>query len=717
MALFGAVTNLLRLPLVFESEWVFGGVAALAVAQFRRPWEAALVALFASTTLFYFWGSAWSGLIFALEAACVAWLSRQGLRHVVVADALFWLVLGGPLAYWIISSYPEQVTPSHAFTLTFKQAANGLLCAHLASALALSKRVQTWLGGTSSSEARPTLQHILTRQLSVVLAALGMLFFVWDMQVDLEQTRNAINNELVATRLAAEAQIEKKMASRESALEEGAAHLADLWSRPTRLQWALNTLHNRLDGMITMLVARPDGQIVYASPPESLKLADPSDAMTVRDRDYFRAALSRAGVYISDGFMGRGFGHDPIAAMSTRIVAPSDGSLLGVLEGSLDLATLEDLHVLFPANAMSEGIVEDRQGKILFSSPGLDLPSLARLTLESENTTLGEPTVSILATDAEGKIIARAKDRYFYQISALPWGWKLVSFKPSAGVVRMVETRMFLLAAGLAFLALVASWLASMLSRFWVSPLQSLTENVRNMPHNIDQPIPVTEDLPQELAGLLEVIEWSRKRLAAGTSAMQEEIIRRTEELKIKNEQLERLAGEDPLTHLPNRRTFDKELRKNWAHCQRHHLSISLILVDLDHFKRLNDVYGHPAGDAVLRDFGGVLRRFVRRETDVCARVGGEEFALLLPATGFEKAMDIAEKLRVYVAQHVFVVAESQLRLTLSAGVCTAQPPDHDLNYMYKQTDDALYAAKKQGRNRVQGIDLSGSRMADDPDI
>ncbi len=181
-------------------------------------------------------------------------------------------------------------------------------------------------------------------------------------------------------------------------------------------------------------------------------------------------------------------------------------------------------------------------------------------------------------------------------------------------------------------------------------------------------------------------------------------------ELEEKNRQLEYLAGHDPLTGLFNRRQFDQLVTMELSRVSRQPAPVSLLMVDLDHFKFINDRYGHPLGDEVIRHAANLLRNYTRNGDSV-ARLGGEEFLLLLPDTGQAQARSIAEKVRKLLEETPLPMKDGLLYLTASFGIASLDagvPGTYEL--LYAAADKALYRAKASGRNRVEVIEV-GAQM------
>ena len=170
------------------------------------------------------------------------------------------------------------------------------------------------------------------------------------------------------------------------------------------------------------------------------------------------------------------------------------------------------------------------------------------------------------------------------------------------------------------------------------------------------------------------------------------------DKLRLRNAELDALARTDVLTGLDNRRHLDDELRRRHSDARRHNEPISLLLLDIDHFKQVNDTYGHPVGDLVLQEFAGILKSYIR-DGDVGGRWGGEEFLVILPRTDLAGAGVVANRIRAHVAETAMLVAGRDVPVTVSGGCVVG--PGESVETLLHDVDLRLYEAKAAGRNTV----------------
>ncbi len=177
-------------------------------------------------------------------------------------------------------------------------------------------------------------------------------------------------------------------------------------------------------------------------------------------------------------------------------------------------------------------------------------------------------------------------------------------------------------------------------------------------------------------------------------------------------EEMERMATTDGLTGLLNHRTFQSRFDEALSTARRYSRKLSVILTDIDHFKSVNDTYGHPTGDQVLKGVSRLLKE-VARDTDVVARYGGEEFAIIMPETDTKGALVIAERIRERVMKEVFQTEQGPLKVTLSLGVATFPDVAEEKQALFDLSDQCLYYAKRHGRNQSVTVQqMKGDKRA-----
>ena len=210
----------------------------------------------------------------------------------------------------------------------------------------------------------------------------------------------------------------------------------------------------------------------------------------------------------------------------------------------------------------------------------------------------------------------------------------------------------------------------------------------------------------------------TRLRAVLRKKDLRDELQRANRALRQANKALKKLLIIDEKTKLHNYRFFKERIVEEFKRAARYSNPLSCIMIDLDHFKEINDTLGHHIGDRVLEEFGRILTDQAR-ETDLVVRYGGEEFIILLPHTDARRAVTVADRIRRATATRTFIADETPLKLTISCGVATypANPHIKDEEDLVRAADVALYAAKNAGRNRTETDpeSLSDSRARKGP--
>ncbi|KAB7889443.1 sensor domain-containing diguanylate cyclase [Poseidonibacter ostreae] len=203
--------------------------------------------------------------------------------------------------------------------------------------------------------------------------------------------------------------------------------------------------------------------------------------------------------------------------------------------------------------------------------------------------------------------------------------------------------------------------------------------------------------IPLFVGILLREITDSNKKLIELNSKLEEKVKEKTKSLIESNEKLTLLASKDPLTNIYNRRMLNEYILQETVKAKRHKTDVSLILLDIDHFKDTNDKFGHQVGDEVLIEISSIISKNIR-ESDIFGRWGGEEFIIILPQTSIKNAYEVAESLRKKVENHSF---EKVGKKTISLGVSMYNTKQDILEFI-ENTDRAMYKAKYSGRNKVE---------------
>ncbi len=239
------------------------------------------------------------------------------------------------------------------------------------------------------------------------------------------------------------------------------------------------------------------------------------------------------------------------------------------------------------------------------------------------------------------------------------------------------------------------------LAREWLQSMKGLTATVDdNVVRHATRVEEISNGLQYQDSGDSKSVVEAATQLIDANRQLQSELASAKDEIQIQQRQINEYMTEartDGLTGLANRRALDQELTRAVKQSNHRRTPLSLLLIDVDHFKRFNDYHGHQVGDLVLQRVSELLELSVR-ELDFVARFGGEEFAVILPGTDRNQAITVAERIRMRIADDDLVHEGTQLCVTVSIGLAQATP-DEPKAELVKRTDESMYAAKNGGRN------------------
>jgi diguanylate cyclase (GGDEF)-like protein len=461
----------------------------------------------------------------------------------------------------------------------------------------------------------------------------------------------------------------------EKAVRDGGARAQVL----RRAQDYLKSVQNKFSDYDDLFVLDPGGAVVVASVKQIGAVSLPRDWMKQAKLD--QPVLSEARW---DAARGR-------TVMTVAVpLKSSGGRLLGVLAATLNFSSMEAV--------LRQWAQEQTRHLYLVTPDGTRL--LSSLLAPKPVLTAKLPTNAVRAFfDQEpGTLVQIAYEDVevlgvLHKIPRLEWA--VVSEKNAEEAYRALVSIRNKTLVFTAWLLLGVGLVAYLIAMTIVGPLTRLTHGAGKVAGG-DLSVEIATDPPQEIGRLATMFNT----MVLNLRVAQQELTAANFSLNERNKTLEVLSSTDPLTGLHNRRYMVEALTAEVARHERYNRQFSVMMVDVDHFKKYNDTYGHPAGDALLKTVGGIIKSSLRAN-DFAARYGGEEFLILLPDQDQKGALEVAERIRQRISSETEDKAGRRTAVTASLGVATFPKAGRTADPLLANADAALYRAKNSGRNRV----------------
>jgi diguanylate cyclase (GGDEF)-like protein len=424
-------------------------------------------------------------------------------------------------------------------------------------------------------------------------------------------------------------------------------------------------------------VVGPDDRIVCST-------RDNAVGINVGDRPYVQEARRSWGFVLSDYLVERSTNQPAVVAAYPTM--GKDESVDAIIVAPVDLQWIGRLSGLIEARPGAIAMLLDRNGTVLAEFPE---------RTERGRSFADHPLFRDIFAHFDGTVTAPGFDgvrRIFAHTPLAATNARLLVGLDEAEVLRRIDREIgiaYLQLALFGMLTLLAAWFGG--EQLIVEPIRALARTATRIGRGDLDARPSRDKLAPEFTPL-----------AAALTDMAIKLAERDRELRTANRNLEALASIDSLSGLANRRSFDARFEAEWQRAATLGRPISLVMIDVDHFKLFNDNYGHLEGDECLRAIGQTLAAAASHKADFAARYGGEEFVLLLPDTGLAAAFDIAERLRAAVAALAVEHDHAPCgHVTISIGVASLTPTGEGRQALIEAADAGLYAAKRNGRNRV----------------
>lgn len=487
---------------------------------------------------------------------------------------------------------------------------------------------------------------------------------------------------------------------REIVLLSQSPFLAEADFKHPNVQQQLNQVKNSYQYYAWIGISSPKGNVEVASD-QLLLNAD------VSDRPWFIAGLKET--HLGDVHQAKLLANKikPIDAdeplrfidFATPIYDPKTNKLKGVLAAHADWSWAKSvMHSAFTESAKKRNVevfIVNARGEILYP-----LNSVGKIKPPSFDQNRKEYFID--DWDEERNYLT--VHRPVVSDTHVNLGWQVIMRQPVEIALSEVKAMQKKIVIFGLFFSLILLMITYRLANRFSTPIEDLAKSAyavqKGMTQvNFEQKTNIREikGLSESLKSMTDTLLLQKKQLVEANLNLEERVQARTYELELANDELEKLTRYDFLTGLHNRREYSEFIEYLYMQFKRNHQIYSVLMMDIDYFKKVNDNFGHDMGDHVLKSVAQILKQSIR-VTDFVARLGGEEFIIILPTTTLNGAVLVAEKVRQSIERATII---ENYTLTISIGISIASEQDTQATDVVRRADQCLYLAKEQGRNRI----------------
>jgi diguanylate cyclase (GGDEF)-like protein len=438
-----------------------------------------------------------------------------------------------------------------------------------------------------------------------------------------------------------------------------------------------------------MVLTNKEATVIIAAPQRyAAMLPDLSD-ININHRKYFHDTKRTLAPVVSRAIRGRGLGNFDIVAITAPILLNNEFN--GLLQAAIKLDKFVDESVLnaFENNQISVLLVDD-EDSIIYSTPALGLNQLDTFVENSGPHPFSADQRAMKINDSDYLYVALENER----------GWKIYAFTPPIRVFEEVTEYFLLIIITLLSSMLFITILSKGLAAKIVIPLLNLEKVMSGK--GADKRIIAASKISKEMENVTNNVIKYQKLSEDFQSELKAQVEDKTQSLQDLNEALVTLSQTDSLTGLYNRGAFDSLAKNTYKYYQRHKKPFTLAIIDIDHFKEINDTFGHVTGDACISEVAHLIQSKCRRETDIVARYGGEEYIMLLASDQYENHDEYVKSIHKSIEEGTFVYNGLMIEMTVSVGVLKVSTDfSQDFITLIELADEKLYESKRSGRNRV----------------
>ncbi|HEY9032161.1 MAG TPA: diguanylate cyclase [Kangiella sp.] len=614
-------------------------------------------------------------------------LSRKGWV-LLVADVVYWLVIGIPITYFFVIYFYGITSSDFIQVIMLKQLLNGVLVVSIASLLK-PFIPRKW----SKFDIKTRLPKLSYRifELSMISIVLPSLVITLILSNNSAKIAEQQANDLLGVQAEHYGEITHNHLIYHQRMVDNLANTLSwrAYNEEQKLELLLDS-HSQYPDVFSMLITDPTGFVTHGAPKEFEETLQglSREQKMVDDRLYYQVPRSRNTHFISDVFQARGYGNDPIVAISSPYFESE--LFAGIVQGTLNLANFKKFGSGVTENHNVMVIVTDSKGKLVYASNPLNLQPLSEfIAKESEQVYTDE--LPLLEID---------NSYYLYKKSITDSGWKIFALSPPDALIDAYKNDFYKLIISLLIIASIVLLVTQKFSKQITRPLENIVKHF-----SANEPIPEKARSiysSQEIESVRDQLQQAQFFMLEYQKTLQQQVEAKTKELTEANEKLALVSVQDELTQIYNRRGFNQNAKKGFAFALRHATPVTMAILDIDHFKQVNDTWGHSAGDECIIMVAEEMKKRFKRDSDFVARYGGEEFVVFVAGGDWEVHQRMLEELRVNIANREVYYEDKIISITVSIGSYSVFN-DLDITYdeLVSNADKLLYQSKSSGRNKL----------------
>ena len=626
-----------------------------------------------------------AAIIFIAEFAAIAYLRKRNI-FILIGAIIFWLSLGIP-AMWVLANMNTNDIADSGLIISLQSAFNGLLNAAIAATV-FACLPGRWVHYRIPTQLRLS-SNIFTICASTLVLPLLIASFAFIYQ-GIHLSNKAVMDSLSHKSKLLDNASTQFIVSHQNTISQ-IAQVISVGGDQAKYQELMISLQENQQTFFNLATVSKTGQLGFVAPTKyNAQIANiPSKYKNIRDRVYFQLARERMSNVISDTIMSRGIVKAPMLAIASPITENNEFN--GIVYGSINLFGLSSFNdSLLNISEQNTVVITDQNKRIVFSSHSSAFKALEPFTYAPyESKIIGRlPLMSV-----------RGRAYIYAQIPTIN-DWNIYVLEPVENFSNGIKNQFIMVGIGLMVVLTIFLIFAYRLSTKITQPLIALLQDEEEFP---------TDELSsnftsREISDMAKKLKRSSYLMRNFENRLKLQVEEKTEQLEQLNLQLAAQAREDGLTGLYNRSGFNELAINAIKTCYRIEQAFSVVLIDIDKFKNINDTYGHLLGDKCLIEFSNLMQQFCKRETDIIGRYGGEEFIIFLSSPEIQAQHAIIND--IHEKTHYLSIKDEDsgenVSFTVSVGVCTVlSPVNLELSDLINIADDELYRCKRNGRDRV----------------